>query len=279
MPSWSFPESHTPHRRSLAVSIDPFQPTPQPTDPRFTGIERLYGPAALARFRAATVAVVGIGGVGSWVAEALARSAIGHIVLMDLDDLCISNTNRQIHALSNTIGHSKVQTMAARILAINPSCQLTCLEAFFTQSTASQLFDSRPDVLIDAIDSVRQKALLLATARAGDVPVIAVGGMGGRIDPAQIQSADLARSHGDPLLAQVRKTLRTQHGFPRDPKRKFHIPCVFSPESPRPPQSDPANACATTPRALNCDTGFGAATHITATAAFHATALALQALC
>jgi tRNA threonylcarbamoyladenosine dehydratase len=253
---------------------------------RFGGVARLYGTAGLAAFHNAHVAVVGIGGVGSWAAEALARSGIAALTLMDLDDICLTNTNRQVHALQHTVGRSKTASMAERLRAINPRIRVHELARFYNESTAEDLFTTPCHAIVDAIDSVRQKAHLLATARARGIPVVTVGGAGGRIDPARIHTADLSLSRGDRLLMLVRKQLRTRHGFPRVGKGKFRIPCVYSDEPPRFPRAD-GSVCpvrdsvardSAAPSGLNCDSGLGSATHVTATMALFATAIVLDTL-
>jgi tRNA A37 threonylcarbamoyladenosine dehydratase len=235
---------------------------------RFGGIARLYGRDSLKRFSASHVAVVGIGGVGAWIAEALARSGIGAITLMDLDDICVTNTNRQIHALATTIGQSKVETMAARLRHINPALKVGEVKAFYGESKEDELFGSPFDVLADAIDSVRQKAHLLAAAKRRERLVVSVGGAAGRIDPCKIKVSDLSRTEGDRLLALVRKQLRAEYGFPRAGRGRFQIPCVYSDEVPRFPSAD-GSVCARPqpglPGGMNCDTGLGSATHVTAT--------------
>lgn len=242
-----------------------------PNQSRFSGLARLYGEKGLAQIRQAHIAVIGIGGVGSWSAEALARSAVGAITLVDLDEICVTNTNRQIHTLSDTVGQSKVAVMAARIAAINPDCQVSTHECFFSDKNANELLSADFTGVIDAIDSVRQKCLLLAECRQRAIPVITCGGAGGRIDPTRIEISDLSRTYNDALLHQVRKNLRSNYRFPSgegSKKKKFGIPAVFSPEEVVFPQGD---GCVSperpedTPAGLRCDAGLGAATHITAT--------------
>ncbi|MGA1205793.1 MAG: tRNA threonylcarbamoyladenosine dehydratase [Opitutales bacterium] len=248
---------------------------------RFGGIGRLYGEAALARFQKAHVAVVGIGGVGSWVAEALGRSGIGTLTLVDLDDICLTNTNRQIHATDSTIGHSKVRIMAKRLKAINPEVVIHEQHLFYGESTSSTFFASPCSAVVDAIDSVRQKTHLLATAREKGIPIVTVGGAGGRTDASRIKVADLSVSRGDRLLMLTRKKLRQEYRFPRTGKGKFKIPCVYSDELPKFPLAD-GSVCETrpdnTPGGLNCDAGLGSATHVTASMGFFATGLVLEAL-
>jgi tRNA A37 threonylcarbamoyladenosine dehydratase len=246
---------------------------------RFGGIGRLYGEAGLKRFHAAHIAIVGIGGVGSWVAESLARSGIGTITLVDLDDICVTNTNRQIHALDHTVGKSKIAVMAERLKAINPEIIVHEQSRFYLESTAEEFFETPYSVVIDAIDSVRQKAHLLATARAKGVRIVTVGGAGGRTDVSRIKVADLSVSRGDRLLMLTRKKLRQQYRFPRTGKGKFKIPCVYSDELPKYPWAD-GSVCETrpddSPGGLNCDSGLGSATHITASMGLFAAGLALD---
>jgi tRNA A37 threonylcarbamoyladenosine dehydratase len=250
-------------------------------DARFGGIARLYGRPALEAFQRAHVAVVGIGGVGSWVAEALARSGIGALSLMDLDDICLTNTNRQVHALTDTVGKAKISVMAQRLKAINPALVVHELPRFYGESTADAFFATPYAAIVDAIDSVRQKTHLIDSAHARAVPLVTVGGAGGRTDPTRIQTADLSQSHGDRLLMLVRKQLRTRHGFPREGKGRFRVPCVFSDEPPRYPWAD-GSVCAVrepnSPGGIHCDSGMGSATHVTAAMAFFATGIVLKTL-
>ncbi|MFP6867710.1 MAG: tRNA threonylcarbamoyladenosine dehydratase [Roseibacillus sp.] len=244
---------------------------------RFAGIARLYGRDALDRFRAAHVAVIGIGGVGSWAAEALARSGVGELTLVDLDDLCVTNINRQIHAIEGTIGHSKIGVMAQRIAAINPACEVHTVECFFSERAVNKVLIPKTSQLcavIDAIDVFGPKSLLLAECRQRSIPVVSCGAAGGRTDPSRIQVADLSLTHNDALLNQVRRKLRSDYGFPNGEKpRRFGIPAVFSPENAVFPQSDgsvSADRPANLPPGLRCDAGYGSATHLTATFGFFA---------
>lgn len=248
---------------------------------RFGGIARLYGLEGLRCFSEAHVAVIGIGGVGTWVAESLARSGVGTLTLVDLDDICLTNTNRQAHALADTIGKPKTAVMAERLRAINPEIVVHELAAFYGESTAEAIFAHPFSVVVDAIDSVKQKAHLLATARARKVPIVTVGGAGGRVDPTRIQIADLSQSRGDRLLMLVRKKLRTQYRFPREGKGKFRIPCVYSDEPPRFPWAD-GSICTTRepdmPGGLNCDVGLGSVTHVAASMGLFAAGEVLKSL-
>ena len=229
---------------------------------RFGGIKRLYGETALNRFQNAHVCVVGIGGVGSWAAEALARSAIGRITLIDLDMVAESNVNRQIHALGDTFGKAKTDAMAERILAINPSCMVSAIEDFVSQDNLAQMLDKGFDYVIDAIDNVRTKAAMIAWCKAHDTPIITSGGAGGQIDPTRIEITDLTRTIQDPLLSKVRSVLRKEYGFSRDPKKKFGVPAVFSSEPLRYPDSGTACEEAPTLTGLNC-AGYGSSVCVT----------------
>lgn len=205
---------------------------------RFGGIARVYGPAALAAFRAAHVCVIGVGGVGSWAVEALARSAIGHLTLIDLDHLAESNVNRQIHALSETLGQAKVTALAQRIAQINPYCEVSCIEEFIDADNVAALVPpGRFDYVIDAIDDARAKTALIAHCREHQIALLTVGSAGGQVDPTRIAVADLARTEQEPLLKRVRKNLRLRHGFPRGAKNKFGIDAVFSMEPLRQPDA------------------------------------------
>ena len=228
---------------------------------RFGGIARLYSAAGLQRLRQARVCVVGIGGVGSWAAEALARSAIGSITLVDLDDVCVSNVNRQLPALDSVIGQPKVAVMAARIQAINPECRVHAVADFFTEATAQEILQPRFDWVLDAIDQVANKCLLIARCRQQEIPVVCSGGAGGRTNPAAVQLADLAQCGQDALLQRVRKKLRDDFGFPRGGKGLFHIPCVFSREPPV-----RVEECGE-PRG-GCETAYGTASFVTGTFGF-----------
>jgi tRNA A37 threonylcarbamoyladenosine dehydratase len=229
------------------------------TGSRFAGIERLYTAEGMVRLRMAKVCVVGIGGVGSWAVEALARSGVGHITMVDLDDVCVSNINRQLHALEGTVGLPKVTVMAERIQAINPDCEAHPVQEFFNAETADAILETRFDWVLDAVDQVPNKCLLIARCRERGIPLISSGGAGGRKNPREIQIADLSQTTHDPLLQQTRKRLRDEHGFPSERKALFNVPCVFS----REPAVYPVG-CEAGGR-INCDNGYGAASFVTGT--------------
>ena len=235
---------------------------------RFGGIARLYGQEAVERLAASHVAVVGIGGVGSWAAEALARSGIGRISLFDLDDVCVSNTNRQVHALEGQVGRPKVTVMAERIQAINPACTVKAVADFVTRETMA--------------DSGASKAALIAWCKRRKLAIVTPGGAGGQIDPTQIQVVDLNRTYNDPLASRVRSLLRRDYGFSRNPGRHYSVPCVFSTEQLRYPKPD-GSVCQQKSFVgegvrLDCAGGFGAVMMVTATFGMVAAARAVDKL-
>ncbi|WP_286266592.1 tRNA cyclic N6-threonylcarbamoyladenosine(37) synthase TcdA [Thalassotalea atypica] len=241
---------------------------------RFGGIERLYGASAAQIIQNANICVIGIGGVGSWVAEALARNGVGRLTLIDLDDICVTNVNRQIHALTNTVGDSKVDVMAERIEQINPDCQVNTVEDFVTMDNLVELINKSFDYVVDAIDSVQVKSALIAHCKRNKIPIITIGGAGGQTDPSKIEIADLSKTYQDPLLAKVRNQLRREYNFSRNVKRKFAIDAVFSSQQLVYPDNE-GNVCHAKQQnegamRLDCSGGFGAATHVTASFAFFA---------
>lgn len=221
---------------------------------RFGGIERLYGAEGLLKLQQAHVAIVGVGGVGCWAAEMLARSGVGDITLIDADEVCVTNINRQVHALNSTVGQFKVSVMKDRILDINPDCKVHAKQQFFMASNAEELLSANYDYLIDAVDSVKHKVLLLAQCQQHNIPVVTTGGAGGKKQANNLQIMDLAQTHGDRLLKKVRYELRRHHGFKS--LNKFNIPAVFSDE----PMVLPF--CETDEQQsyrLDCDSGYGTA--------------------
>ncbi len=251
---------------------------------RFGGIARLYGTSALARFQSSHVCVVGIGGVGSWAVEALARSGIGKITLIDLDDVCITNVNRQLHAMDGEIGKQKTEVMAQRVNAINPDCEVICEPHFYSKKKAEQLLSPSFDYLIDAIDLLDTKAHLIAECHKRHIPVIACGGVGGLTDPTRIEINDLSRAADGALLKKVRTRLRQEYNFPKGRQKKikrFGIECIFSSEQPVFPTCDGEVSTSrdTDQEAkLNCTSGFGSVTHMTATVGLYATQRCLHHL-
>lgn len=249
-------------------------------DPRFAGIARLYGAQGLSNIQQAHVAVIGIGGVGTWVAEALARTGVGEITLVDLDDICISNTNRQLHTLKSTIGKSKVEVMAERIQQINPNCRVHPILDFITRETIPDIIHNDLDGVVDCIDSVKAKAALIAWCKRRKIQIVTTGGAGGQIDPTQIQITDLNKTFNDPLAAKVRALLRKDYGFSKTAGRHYSIPCVFSTEQLRYPQADgsvcQAKAFTGESTRLDCSGGFGAVTMVTASFGMAASAKIIE---
>ena len=265
---------------------------------RFGGISRLYGVHGANILKQSHFCVIGIGGVGSWVAEALARNGIGNMTLIDLDDICTTNINRQIHALTDTVGLSKVDVMRDRIKQINPDCKINAIEDFVTTDNLSTLLSpsigNRPfDYVIDAIDSTDIKTRIIAFCKRNKLPIITIGGAGGQVDPSKVTITDLSKTYQDPLLAKVKNQLRREFNFPRADivkanKRKFSVDAVFSIEQLRyPAEGDEGEICLAKPEAnksengstrLDCQSGFGATTHVTATFAFFAVGRAIDKL-
>ena len=242
---------------------------------RFGGIGRLYGTSALERLRQAHICVIGIGGVGSWAVEALARSGIGKLTLIDMDDICVTNINRQIHALSGNIGKLKTEVMKERVQLINSKCEVQVIDDFLSAESLTEYLNRNYDYVIDAIDNVKTKAALIAYCKRNKIKVITIGGAGGQTDPSQIGIADLSKTIQDPLLAKVRSVLRKNYNFSQNPKRKFGIDCVFSTQPLIFPQTEGECAVSAT---MNCANGFGAATMITATFGFFAVSRVIDKL-
>lgn len=255
----------------------------EPVDERFHGIERLYGAGSVARLRGMHVCVVGVGGVGSWAVEALARSGVGQLTLIDADDVCVGNTNRQLHALEGHYGKPKVEVVAQRARAINPAIDVEPIAEFLTPSSLERLLGRGYDLVFDACDAFRVKVEMIAWCRRRKLPLVVCGSAGGRVDPTLVRVRDLSRTEHDALLALVRKKLREEFNFPRGPKRYFGVAAVYSLENVRYPQAD-GSVCGTRPAApdggfsLDCGSGLGAATHVTATFAFAAVGRILEKL-
>jgi len=254
----------------------------QVTDQRFGGTQRLYGLSGTDILRQSHVCIVGIGGVGSWVAEGLARTALGQMTLIDLDDICVTNTNRQIHALQDTIGEAKVDAMTQRIMQINPACRVTQIEDFVTPDNVSELLNNSYDYVVDATDSIKAKAAMVAHCKRHKIPIITIGGAGGQIDPTQVAVTDLSKTIQDPLAAKLRSQLRRFYNFTTNPKRRFAVDCVYSTEQLRYPQAD-GSVCSKKTLTdgsvkLDCNNGLGAAVAVTATFGFVASARVIEKL-
>ena len=245
---------------------------------RFGGVKRLYGDAGLNKLNAAHIVVIGIGGVGSWAAEALARNAVGNITLIDLDNIAESNVNRQLHAVDGAFGKAKVSAMHERILSINPMCKVREIEDFITAANIAALLNFKCDVIVDCIDDAQAKIALADFCKPNHTPLIMAGSAGGRLDPTRIQVADLAHVTGDRLLSKVRNQLRRDFDFPKasntKKSAKFGIDCVYSDEQAiKPEASCVADSSAIT--GLNC-AGYGSSVCVTAPFGFTAAQLAIK---
>jgi len=201
---------------------------------RFDRMGRLVGDAAMEKLFNTHVMVLGLGGVGSWAAESLARSGVGKMTIVDFDEICITNANRQLHALQGLVGKKKATVMAERLRKINPQAQIHEHVLFYNEENSETILSAKPDYIIDAIDNLTAKCHLLATCRRLQIPVITSAGAAARLDPLAVELKDLADTHTDPLAHQVRKILRSRHEFPA--KGEFGIPCVFSTEIPMMPE-------------------------------------------
>ncbi|HEY9143531.1 MAG TPA: tRNA threonylcarbamoyladenosine dehydratase [Arenimonas sp.] len=253
-------------------------------DPRFAGIDRLYGQGAAARLARRQACVIGLGGVGSWLVESLARSGVGRLVLVDADEVCVSNTNRQSHALEGQYGRGKGEVLAERCRAINPAIEVEVVPVFLLPSNLESLLDRGHDIVLDACDSFRSKLEMIAWCRRRKLPLVACGSAGGRRDPTLVRVRDLSRTEHDAMLALVRKKLRADFGFPRNPDRYFGVPAVYSMENVKYPQAD-GSVCGVRPKLgadaalkLDCGAGLGAATHVTGAFAFAMAGKAIELL-
>ena len=249
-------------------------------DPRFAAVRRVYGESGARVLRGLALGVVGLGGVGSWAAEALARSGVARLRLVDPDDVALSNVNRQLHALDATLGRPKVAVMAERIASIHPGCVVDALDEPLTPATLERHLADL-DGVIDAIDVIRFKAALIQFCRRRKIPVISTGGAGGLTDPTQVAVADLSRTWNDPLAAKVRARLRDEFGWTRNPKRRFGVECVFSTEQPLYPRADGGVGHAKPGvhgASLDCDSGYGSMVTVTATFGMVAAARLLNRL-
>jgi tRNA A37 threonylcarbamoyladenosine dehydratase len=251
---------------------------------RFAGIDRLYGRGAAKSLGSAQACVVGLGGVGSWAVEALARSGVGRLVLIDADEVCVSNTNRQLHALDGEYGRGKGEVLAERCRAINPDIQVEVVPQFLLPANLEALLDRGHDVVLDACDSFRSKLEMIAWCRRRKLPIVVCGSAGGRTDPTLVRVRDLSRTEQDALLALVRKQLRQTFKFPRNPDRYFGVPAVYSLENVKYPQGD-GSVCGVRPKLgadaalkLDCGAGLGAATHVTGSFGFAMAGKAIELL-
>jgi tRNA A37 threonylcarbamoyladenosine dehydratase len=239
---------------------------------RFAGIGRIYGEEGLIRLSQSHVAVVGVGGVGSWVVESLARTGVGEITMIDPDDICISKVNRQLPSLSNTIGRPKVDVLKERLLLINPHLKVNMITDWFTSQTSKEILVPGYDFVVDAIDSLSNKALLLASCIQKNMNVVTIGGAGGKTDPTKIKICDLKDTTVDPLLKQVRKRLRNTYGM--NGIVNYGIFAVYSNEQPIFPDT-----CGTKkPLKLDCGDGYGSSSFVTGSFGFAAASLVVNQL-
>lgn len=240
---------------------------------QFGGVSRLYGTDSLSTLMASRACVVGIGGVGGWTAEAMVRSGVGCITLVDMDEVCISNANRQVHALPGTVGLPKVEVLATRLAQINPHCEIRCIHEFLTAENAHEILSGDAfDVVVDAIDTVQDKCALLLECQALEIPLVVVGGAGGRSDPTSIRCADLTKTTHCRLIAQLRKRLRQHHGFQRGSQGddKWGIRCVYSIQQPR--------RVTVTEGLVGCDGAFGTSCAVTGAFGFAAASAAMEVI-
>lgn len=239
---------------------------------RFGGIARLYGTRALEALHQAHFVVVGLGGVGTWAAEALARSGVGELTLIELDDICITNTNRQSHALDSNVGKQKNTIISERLLDINPELRIHTIQDFIGNANLTQLIGPQHHVVIDATDAAHIKAAMAAYCSARKIRIIVSGSSGGKSDPRQIMTSDLGHTKCDPMLAKVRTQLYRHHKFSRNKNRKFRIDAVYSTEQMMYPKPD-GTVCMDKQVMdkgvrLDCAGGFGSSVMVTGTFGF-----------
>jgi len=246
---------------------------------RFGGIRRLYGDKEQACIKSMHVCIIGLGGVGSWSVEALARTGVGKLTLIDYDTVGMSNFNRQLHATQENLDKKKSLALAERIKSINPECDVTVIDDFITLETLSEYLDRDYNYVIDAIDSIKFKSGIIYYCKRNKVPVITIGGAGGLIDPTQITVRDLNKTHNDPLAAKVRSFLRGQYGYTRNTQRYFGIECVYSLEQPRYPKEG-GEVGFEKPGihgvSMDCDFAYGSSTMVTASFGFIAAARVIE---
>jgi tRNA A37 threonylcarbamoyladenosine dehydratase len=233
---------------------------------RFGAISRVYGHDAVGIIAKMHVCIVGVGGVGSWAVEALTRTGVGRITLIDNDTISLSNTNRQLHTLTSTLKQSKVKTLAVRMRDINPEIVVNPIDDFLTMETLTQYLTQEYDYVIDAIDSIKFKSAMIAHCKRNKIHLVVTGGAGGMHDPTKIGVADLTKTVNDPLLAKVRSQLRQSYNFSKDPTKRFGVECVFSTEQPVYPKAD-GTVSHQKPGihgvSLDCRFGYGSVSYVT----------------
>jgi len=251
-------------------------------DDRGFALQRVYGDAGVQHLPSLRIAVIGVGGVGSWAVEALARTGVGHLTLVDHDDVTSSNINRQLPALDSTLGRPKVEVLKERIADINPKCHVDAEEDFLVEKNLEHYLLRDFDMVIDAIDNIRFKAAMINYCRRQKVPIITTGGAGGRVNPLAVDVADLSKTWNDALAAKVRSRLRAEYGYTRNPKRRFGVDCVYSTEQPVYPDGE-GQTTQSKPGVpgvrLDCTQGYGSTSFVTGTfglvAAAHAVSKSL----
>lgn len=250
-------------------------------DNRFAGIGRLYGQKALLKFKQSHVVIVGLGGVGSWAAEAIVRSGVGTISLIDPDDICVTNTNRQLPAIEGEYGKFKADSLKERLLKINPELNIHVIKEFLGEKNIAEIFKVKPDYVIDGIDSIKHKVSILTYCRDQHIKIVTVGGTAGKWDPTKFRTGDIGESFNDKLIMRVRKKLRAHYDLPPTEKIHYGIDCVYSTEQAVYPDGE-GGVCHLTPEAenkrLDCFTGMGSATFVTGSAGFIAASIVLKNL-
>ncbi len=248
---------------------------------KFGSLSRVYGDDVLQKIRDSHICIVGIGGVGSWAAEALARSGVGKLTLVDGDIISNSNINRQIHTLDSSIGKAKIDVMSARISEINAECKVKTINQYIDENNQRDILERGYDGVIDAIDSLKFKAAIIYNCKRNKIPIVTTGGAGGLTDPTMVEVKDLSRTWNDPLAAAVRLCLRQQFNFARNLKRSFGVPCVYSTEQQRYPDKD-GNPGFCKPGvaglSLDCHSGYGSSVMVTGSFGFVAAAKLIELL-
>ncbi|WP_313585540.1 tRNA threonylcarbamoyladenosine dehydratase [Acinetobacter variabilis] len=239
-------------------------------DRRFAGVAKIYGDDSFHHYENSHVMVIGIGGVGSWAVEALARTGIGELTLVDMDVVAASNINRQLPAMTATLGCEKIEIMAERCRSINPRIKINLIDDYLTPENVKEILSGNPDIILDCIDDVKAKFALMLHCRFNKIPLIVSGGAGGKLDPLKIRVADLSKTEQDPMLAKLRAQLRAK-GICKKPKEKFGITCVYSIDNP----FSSADVCASA--GLRCG-GYGSAVVVTSSFAMVAVSEVLKKL-
>ncbi|MCK8640090.1 tRNA threonylcarbamoyladenosine dehydratase [Acinetobacter schindleri] len=239
-------------------------------DRRFAGVAKIYGDDSFHHYENSHVMVIGIGGVGSWAVEALARTGIGELTIVDMDVVAASNINRQLPAMTTTLGREKIEIMAERCRAINPRIKVNLIDDYLTPENVKEILAGNPDIILDCIDDVKAKFALMLHCRFNKIPLIVSGGAGGKLDPLKIRVADLSKTEQDPMLAKLRAQLRAK-GICKKPKEKFGITCVYSIDNP----FSSADVCPSA--GLRCG-GYGSAVVVTSSFAMVAVSEVLKKL-